>query len=388
MHVVSLEPVIASIPYDRREVSSQVARDGVTDVVIKITTDNGITGWGESCSGADVSSVYAAVQAMKPFVIGRDPWQRERMQADLWHHGLWQFRATTANFAWAGIDMALWDVVGKYVGRPLYQLLGGNVRETVTYFYYLTRGTTEDLQAQCAHGLAAGYDCFYLKVGLNFADDVRMVAAVREALGVGPRLRLDANAAWDTSDAVRHLRVLAEYDIDFVEQPVREHPLAIMAEVRQRSEIPIAANEGLWTQADTLDRMISRVANVYCFSPYWVGSLTAFQRHSWLAHRLGLGVCKHTHGEFGIAAAASQHVLLTLPSIVEGHQQTANHMQGDLLSQDIPIASGPNWDADPRPGLGIEVDEERLADAAARYERDGQMMPYQLAELRSEWGVG
>lgn len=387
MRIVSIEAIPASIPYDRREVSAQVARDGVTDVVVKVTTDNGLVGWGESCSGADVVSVGAAIEAMKPFVLGRDPWHRERIQADLWHHGLWQFRPMTGNFAWAGIDMALWDLVGKELNRPLHQLLGGNVRDTVSYFYYLSRGTPDDLAAQCAKGLTHGYGHFYLKVGLDPNEDQAMVAAVREALGPGPQLRLDANAAWTVSEALRHLRVLSQYDIDFIEQPVREHPLAAMAEVRARSGIPVAANEGLWTKADTLDRLVGRVADVYCFSPYWVGSLTAFQRLSWLADSFGAGVCKHTHGEFGIAAAASQQVLLTLPSIVEGHQQTASHMQGDVLAQEIPISSGPHWKVDSRPGLGIEVDDDRLAEAAARYERDGPLVPYQLDELHRVWGV-
>lgn len=282
MRVVSIEAIPASIPYDRREVSAQVARDGVTDVVVKVTTDNGLVGWGESCSGADVVSVCAAIEAMKPFVLGRDPWHRERIQADLWHHGLWQFRPMTGNFAWAGIDMALWDLVGKELNRPLHQLLGGNVRDSVSYFYYLSRGTPEDLAAQCANGLTHGYGHFYLKVGLDPSEDQAMVDAVREALGPGPRLRLDANAAWTVSEALRHLRVLSQYDIDFIEQPVREHPLAAMAEVRARCGVPVAANEGLWTKADTLDRLAGRVADVFCFSPYWVGPSPPFRGcHGW-----------------------------------------------------------------------------------------------------------
>jgi L-Ala-D/L-Glu epimerase len=387
MRVVSIEAIPASIPYERREVSAQVARDGVTDIVVKVTADNGLIGWGESCSGADVVSVRAAIEAMAPFVIGRDPWHRERIQADLWHYGLWQFRQMTANFAWAGIDMALWDVVGKELGRPLHQLLGGNVRDSISYFYYLARGTQDDLAAQCARGLDLGYEHFYLKVGLDRDEDYAMVAAVRAALGVGPRLRLDANAAWTVPDALQHLQVLAQYDIDFIEQPVREHPLAAMAEVRRRCGITVAANEGLWTKSDALDRMVGRIADVYCFSPYWVGSLTAFQRLSWLADSLGASVCKHTHGELGIAAAASQQVLLTLPSVIDGHQQTASHMRGDVLVDDIPIKSGPHWPVDDRPGLGVTVDEDRLSEATARFERDGQLLPYQLGELRRSWGV-
>jgi L-alanine-DL-glutamate epimerase-like enolase superfamily enzyme len=119
VRVASVETIIVSVPYLHREVSSQVARDGVTDVLVRVDTDDGAVGWGEACSGADVASVDAAIRAMAPFVIGRDPWNREAMRADLFTHGLWQFRAGTGNFAWAGVDMALADLCGRVAGLPL-----------------------------------------------------------------------------------------------------------------------------------------------------------------------------------------------------------------------------------------------------------------------------
>ena len=102
---IDLTPV--SVPYVHREVSSIVRRDGVTEVIVRVETDDGIVGWGEACSGADVVSVEAALRAMLPFVVGRDPWNAEAMRSELYHYGLWQLRPTTANYAWAGIDMAL-----------------------------------------------------------------------------------------------------------------------------------------------------------------------------------------------------------------------------------------------------------------------------------------
>src|SRR5262249_33579189 len=162
---------------------------------------------------------------MAPFVISRDPWNRDAMRRDAFTHGLWQFRAGTGNFAWAGIDMALWDICGRAAGQPLWRILGGQQVAAATYFYYLARGTTDSLEEQVADGLSHGFDVFYLKVGLDDAEDLQLVASVREALGRGPRLRLDANGSWTLPQAVRLLRALEEYDIDFVEQPVRDHPV-------------------------------------------------------------------------------------------------------------------------------------------------------------------
>src|SRR5262249_7491491 len=151
-------------------------------------------------------------------------------------------------------------------------------------FYYLARGSREGLGAQVREGLAAGYEVFYLKVGLDDAEDLELVAAVRAQLGPRPRLRIDANGSWTIPQALRNLRAMGEQGIDFVEQPVRDHPVGQLAEVRARIDTPVCANEGLWSEADVYARIRARVADVYCFSPYWVGSIGSFYRLSWLAH--------------------------------------------------------------------------------------------------------
>jgi glucarate dehydratase len=203
-----------------------------------------------------------------------------------------------------------------------------------------------------------------------------MVAAAREALGDGPRLRVDANGSWTMPQAVRMLGALEEHGIDFVEQPVRDHPIEHLAELRARTTIALCANEGLWSESDAYARIRARQADVYCFSPYWVGSIGAFHRLAWVAGHEGLLVCKHTHGELGIAAAAAHHVVLTLPNGVDGHQQTAHLMEHDVLTEPLPIATGPRWGTIDGPGLGVEIDEDAVAEAAARYQSVGQYLPW------------
>jgi L-alanine-DL-glutamate epimerase-like enolase superfamily enzyme len=384
MKIATVETIPVSVPYRHREISSQVARDGVSDVLVKLTTDAGLVGWGEACCGADTASVEAAVLAMTPFVVGRDPWNREAMRRDVFTHGLWQFRVGTGNFAWAGIDMALWDICGRACGQPLWRLLGGLRQQEATYFYYLARDTPEKLRAQVDDGLAAGFEVFYLKVGLDDADDIELVSTAREALGTVPRLRLDANGSWTIPQALRNLAAMREHDIDFVEQPVRDHPIGQLAEVRARSGAVVCANEGLWSEAEAYARIRARDADVYCFSPYWVGSIGSFHRLSWLAHYEGLQVCKHTHGELGLAAAAAHHVVLTLPNGVEGHQQTAYLMEHDILTEPLPIVTGPHWGTIDGAGLGVDVDDDAIAEAAGRYRAEGQYRPWQDYQLAEE----
>jgi L-Ala-D/L-Glu epimerase len=384
MKIATVETIPVSVPYRHREISSQVARDGVSDVLVKLTTDDGLVGWGEACCGADTAAVEAALRAMTPFVVGRDPWNREAMRRDVFTHGLWQFQAGTGNFAWAGIDMALWDICGRACGQPIWRLLGGLQQPEATYFYYLARDTEESLRAQVDDGLETGFEVFYLKVGLDDAEDIAMVATVRDALGPGPLLRIDANGSWSIPQAVRNLRAMDEYDIDFVEQPVRDHPIGQLAELRARIRTPVCANEGLWSEADAYARIRARDADVYCFSSYWVGSLGGFHRLAWLAEYEGLQVCKHTHGELGLAAAAGQHVILTLRNGVAGHQQTAYLMEHDVLTEPIPISSGPRWGTIEGPGLGVDVDDDAVAEAATRYRVEGQYRPWQDYQLAKE----
>ena len=379
MKIAKLEFFPASIGYTHREVSSQVNRDGVSDLVIKATTDDGLVGWGEACSGANVASVEQALRAMEPFVVGRSPWSSEAIRGDLWHKGIWMFRKPTASFAYAGIDMALWDICGKACNQPLYNLFGGKVRDSADYFYYLSRGTEESLTQQCRDGVQRGYRVFYLKVGLDIDGEYEMVRVVRQAIGSDRRLRLDANGAWTVNQALRNLDLLDEFRIDFIEQPVSQDPVTNMQEVRTRSHVAVCANEGMWTAEDAYQQITKRTADVYCFSSYWVGSLAQFQRLCRVAAMEGLQICKHTHGEFGIAAAAAHHILLTLPNVVAGNQQTAQMMCDDVLKHPLPIANGPEWGVPEGPGLGIEVDEEKVRRYHECYKSSGQFVPYDPA---------
>ena len=135
----------------------------------------------------------------------------------------------------------------------------------------------------------------------------------------------------DSNEALRNLKRLEAYDIDFIEQPVVQDPLSCMQEVRSRCTMAVSANEGTWTPEDAFRQMSARTADVYCFSPYFTGSLAQFQRLCWQAHFQGLQICRHTHGELGITATACHHILLTLPNVVEGNQQTAHQMTDDII---------------------------------------------------------
>ena len=248
-------------------------------------------------------------------MIGQSPWESERIRQELWHRGIWSWRQHTACFAYPGIDMALWDICGKASSQPLYNLFGGRVRESASYFYYCSQGSPDHIACAGAGGRRKGIQ------GLLFEGRVKY----RGGTGDGPvsslshrateqRFDLDANGAWKVNEALRNLAKLDKYKIDLLSSP----SFRIRSRTCRRSgtlPVAISANEGLWTAADAYRQMAARTADVYCFSPYFTGSLAQFQRLSWPAHLEGLQICRHTHGELGITATACHHILLTLPNV-------------------------------------------------------------------------
>jgi L-Ala-D/L-Glu epimerase len=377
MRIAALEIFPVRVPYRHAEVSSLVVRDGVTDVIVKLTADNGLVGWGECTRAADATGIASAVAAMKPIVLGRDPFEMERIARDVFVAGAWQFQAMTGNFAFAGIDMAFWDLCAKACGQPLYRLLGGAVRDTVDYFYYLSWGTPGEVAEQCRDGVERGYSVFYLKVGLDTGAEEAMLAAVRRTIGPHRKIRIDVNQAWTVPQAARLLDDWhGKFTLDFVEAPVPIDPVELMLDLKRRVPVPLCVNEGLWREADAWRIIDSRCGDFLCFSSYWVGTLRRFH---WLCHAAqakGWQICKHTHGELGLAAAAGQHLMLTVTNACDGHQQTAQLMADDILSEPLPIATGPSWGRIDPPGLGVAVDETKLA----RYRQDfldhGDFPPY------------
>jgi L-alanine-DL-glutamate epimerase-like enolase superfamily enzyme len=377
MKIIRLESFPVSVPYSQVERSARVQRGGVSDVVVKLTTDSGLVGWGESCSGADTASIESAVNAMASFVIGRDPWEIEAIARDVYRLGLWDYRLQTGNFAFAGIDMALWDLCGKACGQPLYRLFGGALRPEVEYFFYLAAGAPDEIAEQCRKGMERGYGVYYLKVGVDEAAEERMLEAIRSTIGETGRIRVDANEAWSVPTAARLLsRWNAQYGIDFAEAPVRAAPLSLMRDLRGRVPVALCANEGLGGEDAALRMIESGGADVLCMSSYWVGTLRRFHTLSGLAHLKGIGMCKHTHGELGIAAAAGHHMMLTIPNAVDGAQQTASVMADDILAEPLPITTGPRWGLVDKPGLGIEIDQDRLDRYVEAFRRDGQYLPW------------
>ena len=372
---IDLYPV--SVPYKVIEKSSRVYRSGVSDIIIKITTDDGIVGWGEATRTASAKVIIESLEAMKPVLMNQDPWQNLKHEKNIYDEALWHWSAVTANLAYAGIDMALWDIYGKQVNKPIYQLLGGSLRDEVSYFYYLTWTDINDLIKQCHDGINKGYDVFYLKIGKDEILEEEMVKVVRETIGPSKKIRLDTNMSWNIPQAKKLINKWHEkYSIDFFEAPVQIEPLTQMQELKSSISSSLCVNEGLWKENEFIDIINSRCGDYLCCSHYYVGSVRKFLHLAYLSNYYGWLICKHTHGELGLTAAIGQHLMLNIPNACEGHQQTAQNMVDDILTEPIPITNKPIWKKIEKPGLGVEVDEDKVLFYNKKFLEEGEFLPY------------
>ena len=380
MKVTGLETTIVNVPFGRTGPGND--RGGTTEVIVKLSADNGLVGWGESPGQlSSAAAIEATVRHIAPLVIGRDPWDREAIARSFFRRGTLYRWTQMANFAFAGIDHALWDLCGKDCGQPVHRLLGGAVRDTVDHCFHLFQGPPDEITRQCEDGHARGYRVFYLPCARHPPPvEAEMIEAIRETIGDEGKIRLDANEGWGVNEAIRNLNDWdSRWRIDFCEAPVAHDRPDGMREVRARVPCAISANECLASESDVLRLVRSRCADVYCFAPYLVGTLKRFIALAHLIDLEGLTVSKHTYGELGIGAAASHHAALCVPSLADGNQQSAAGFADDVLTEPLPIATGPTWGRIDKPGLGVEVDGEKLGRYHEAYLRDGQ---YLLPEYR------
>ncbi len=341
---------------------------GCAVVLVEVETDAGITGIGESTASLAAEGTVSALRAVEPLFVGQPVHDVVRLCHEARHLGSFNHTPWHAGFVLAGVEMALWDAIGKAAGQPVYRLLGGAVRDEVDYFGFVQGDTTGELVEDARDLAAAGYGVIYLKVGRGDEADLANTAAVRAAIG-GRRLRLDPNCAWSVPHAIRMIHKLESFDIDWVEQPTTLLSVAAMRQVREAVSTPIAADQAVFTPADVYDICRQRAADAIVLSPHEAGGLHAFGKAAAIAEAAGVPICLHGQGVSGITDCAQHHLGLSTPNLSEGNQ-----IMHQLLVEDLVAAP----DLTPRqgrlglvdaPGFGVELDADAIARAAERYER-------------------
>ncbi len=367
MKIIELKAYPTSFPVPPEDsvtlgIGRAVKRDAV---VVKVTTDDGVVGWGESHHGRAPGAVAHLVNTtLRQLVLGMDAadvvgvWGRiYKMQ--LGSHGM---GAGTA-LAMSGIDQALWDIRGKVTGWPLYRLLGGTSRPVPAYAGGVSLGYQEPaaLVDEARPLVAAGYRAVKLRVGDTPARDLERVAAVRKAFGDGLVILVDANTGYSVADARAAMPGLDAHGVGWLEEPFAAHDHRSYALAATFGRVPLAAGENHYTRFEFTRVIEDRVITILQPDLSKTGGITEGLRIAAMASAWKLSVNPHT-SMTGLNMAASIHFLAAIDNA--GYFE-ADVSKGNLFRDTLvgtPYTLGKDGCVRPleKPGVGVEVDEEFL----------------------------
>jgi muconate cycloisomerase len=325
-------------------------------------TAGGLTGVGEAATerwwtGEDAATVRHAVENfIAPELVGRRLGIRQALRV--------MDGATVLHpYAKAAVEIALWDLLGKITGQPLYVLLGGGDPSPVPIKYVIGMGSDEHLRDEVAFGRSAGFSYFKTKVGTVLADDLHRCEVLMEELRPGEQLGVDAQAGWSPVTALAALPRLAELGISFLEQPVSPALPEVMADLTARSEVPIVAHESMFTIRDGAAAFRAPVAHIWALTPSTHGGIVPTLDLLSLARAAGVPCLLGSNIELGVstammiqlAAAFDEIRACPVPSDIVGPIYHGD----DIVTRQPQIAGGCIHVPD-GPGLGVEIDWERM----------------------------
>jgi D-galactarolactone cycloisomerase len=335
-------------------------------VVVKITTTEGIVGWGESHHGRAPSTIAHLVNhTLRDMVVGESAadvvgvWSKiYRMQ--LKSHGL---GAATA-MAMSGIDMALWDIRGKEVGRPLYHLIGGSSRPLKAYAGGVSLGwqPVQSLAEEARQHVASGYRALKLRIGQSPADDVPRVTAVREAVGPDVAILVDANTEYSLADVSAVARPFEDLGVEWLEEPFPPHDHRSYRIAAGLTRIPLAAGENHYTRFEFSRVIEDGLISILQPDVSKVGGITEGLRVAALGSTWKLPINPHT-SMTGLNMAATIHFLSSIENggYFEGDASVGNLFRDRMTSQPYQVGKDGTVRALESPGLGVEVDEDFIA---------------------------
>jgi L-alanine-DL-glutamate epimerase-like enolase superfamily enzyme len=365
--IARIDATPLAIPLAQRFHWAGGAQVGANLVLFSVHTDDGVVGYGESICESP-SAVADVGRLIARQLVGRPVGDVEALLRSIWTEGRWKTTPQFTQFVVSGIETACWDALGRTLGVPSRQFFGGLVQEELSYFAFLQG---DDAETLASHARSfADHDVVYLKVGRPRDDDA-IVAAVREAIGPEKLLRIDPNEAWDAATAVDRIRRLALYDLDWVEQPVPHWDVAGLAHVRRKVDVKIAADQAVYTMQQLRQVLETDAADVVVTGPHDAGGLLRFRQQATLCATWGLKVNLHAFMESDISFLAHAQVASTVPNLTTGNQAMHQLLAERLTTGADVHTPGGRYVLNDSPGHGFEIDEEAVARAHERWQRDG-----------------
>ncbi len=380
MKITGITSHVLHYPLDEELGYSQQYYTSRTTHLVEVSTDQGITGWGECFGGGNVALANRVIveQVIQPMITGMNPLEREV----IWHkvynllrdHGQKGMPIQSLS----GVDIALWDIAGKMLDQPVYQLLGGAFRETIpVYGYGMMLQRVPDLAARFAEESASiagrGFRALKMKIGLGPEKDVELVRAVREAVGPDVKLMVDANHAYTAREAIPLGRELEALGVFWFEEPVASEDHQGYRDLCLALDMNIAGGEGEFTRWGFRDLIENRCVDVLQPEVCGLGGITEYLKVLALAQAHFIPVVNHVWGS-AVAIAVNLHLLTALPDLPGGahpvqpmleYDTTPNKFREELLSTPLhvldQVEKNGGFVALPQgPGFGIEIDMDFL----------------------------
>ncbi len=365
MKIERVEAIPVCVPLKKHMTAKTAHGEHVTSpyVIVRVHTDEGVVGLGEATisglwSGeSQAGSVSAINDYLAPALIGKDPRDISANRRAM------DFMIKLNPFTKAAVEMALWDIAGKSAGLPVYQLLGGKVRDRVRIKLVVWARDLEGSKLMAEQHLALGVSCIKVKTGLDPATDIARVKLVRETIGPDMPLTIDSNCGWTIQQAKHCLRALEDCNLLLAEQPIAAGDPAALAEVRQSTSIPIMADESVFTLQDAWLLTTHRAADILSIYPGKHGGIAGTAEIVAVAKAAGLRCTIGSNLELGIGTAAMLHVAAAFAEIDTDTFPADTigpfYHDYDLITR--PLNLGPPYAFVPDgPGLGVELDEQQL----------------------------
>ena len=347
---------------------------GAPVILIEIETDEGVTGIAESVASPVIAPVLAILNDAVPHFIGQSVYDGNRI---IWNYYQYGFNSKGTGSApryfsqsLAGIELALWDAIGKAKNLPLHKLLGGAVRDKLEYFGFVQGDTPAELAAHARELAEAGFKVLYVKVGRGDDLDTAIVAEIRKSVGPNIRIRLDANEAWDMLNARRMFARLKPFNPEFIEQPL---PARLGSEglsrLRAVTDIPLAADQTAFSADDIFELCRNRAADVIVLGLHETCGVVRFRKAAAVAEAAGLNICLHGVFETGITTCASNQVAATLGNMDDGNQIMWQLLAEDIVAKPNLVPKDGALGISQLPGLGFELNRDAVARAAEAYRK-------------------
>ena len=336
--------------------------------LVEVETDEGITGWGECYGPSAVAKAFIDTQ-LAPQTVGKDPFDVEVIWEHLYNRIKDYGQTGMAIAAISGIDIALWDIIGKAVGKPVHKLIGGAFRTEVeayaTGMYFYDMNTlTEDAVEEAQGFVSEGFRALKMKIGIgSIKADFDRVKAVRDAIGPDIKLMVDANHCFSVPSAIRLGRKLEELDIEWFEEPISPEDLDGYIEVTRALDMAVAGGENDFTRWGFRDAIVKKAMDIVQPDVCAAGGITECKKIATMATAHGVECVPHAWGS-AIGLAATLQFLAAIPDqppslfpnpVMLEFEQTENPFRDDLAKNPI-TQSGGRVKIPDGPGLGIEVE--------------------------------